>query len=141
MRARFALALGIVATLLIPQRPLHSQDATHDVLRGRVRGPDSAAIRNATVSVLSGTPGAAVHSVRTDSIGEWSILLDGTAPTYTVTVTALGMAPLRITARRTGEGQPITVDAVLKRASVQLEPVRVTETRRRPPRRRAPTRG
>ena len=50
-----------------------------------------------------------------------------------VTVNALGMAPQKITARRGAEGKPIIVDVTLKRASVQLEAVRVTETRRRPP--------
>ena len=110
-----------------------AQDASHDLLRGHVRGPDTLAIKNATVNVLPGTAGAGARYVRTDSAGNWSLLMDGTAPTYTVTVTALGLAPQKITARRTADGQPIIVDVTLKRASVQLEAVRVTETRRRPP--------
>ena len=133
MRTRLALLLGVLTTLLIPQRTLFAQDATHDLLRGKVRGPDSVGIRNATVSVLPATTGATARSVRTDSIGDWSLLVDGSAPTYTVSFAALGMQPQRITARRAGDGRPIVVDVVLKRASVQLEAVRVTETRRRPP--------
>jgi hypothetical protein len=111
-----------------------AQDATHDLLRGQVRGADSAAIRNATVSVAStaAPPGAPPFVVRTDSTGHWSMLVPGTAPTYAVTVTALGYAPAKVTARRTGE-TPIVVNVSLSRAVVNLGPVRVSETRRRPP--------
>src|SRR5215475_603764 len=108
----------LLVLLAIPQL-LHAQD----VLRGRVRGPDSIGIKNATVNVQ---PGA--KYVRTDSVGEWTLTMDGTAPTYTVTITALGLAPQKVTAKRTGDG-PIVVDVVLKRAAVQLEAVRVSETR------------
>jgi hypothetical protein len=124
MRAlRFIAALVLVPSSLLAQ----------DVLRGRVRGPDSLGIKNATVSVLPATAGATSRYVRTDSTGNWSLQMDGTAPTYTVTVTALGLAPQRVAAKRTGDGQPIVIDVVLKRAAVQLEAVRVSETRRRPP--------
>jgi hypothetical protein len=126
---RALIALSIAA---VPH-PLSAQDPSHDLLRGRVRGPDSVGIKNATVIILPSGAGAASRSVRTDSTGSWSLLMDGTAPTYTVTVTALGLAPQRVTARRTGDAEPIVVDVILKRATVQLEAVRVTETRRRPP--------
>jgi len=114
MRAlRFIAALVLVPSSLLAQ----------DVLRGRVRGPDSLGIKNATVSVLPATAGATSRYVRTDSTGNWSLQMDGTAPTYTVTVTALGLAPQRVAAKRTGDGQPIVIDVVLKRAAVQLEAV------------------
>src|SRR6478672_6463490 len=122
-------ALRFIAALVLVPSSLFGQD----LLRGRVRGPDSLGIKNATVSVLPATAGATSRYVRTDSTGNWSLQMDGTAPTYTVTVTALGLAPQRVTAKRTGDGQPIVIDVVLKRAAVQLEAVRVSETRRRPP--------
>lgn len=111
-----------------------AQDATHDLLRGRVRGVDSTAIRNATVSVVASTAaaGAPPFVIRTDSTGRWSMLVPGTAPTYTVSVTALGYTPTKVTARRTGE-TPIEVNVTLTRAVVNLGAVRVSETRRRPP--------
>ena len=122
-------ALRFIAALVLVPSSLFAQD----LLRGRVRGPDSLGIKNATVSILPATVGATSRYVRTDSSGDWSLQMDGTAPTYTVTVTALGLAPQKITAKRTGDGQPIVVGIVLKRAAVQLETVRVSETRRRPP--------
>src|SRR5436190_18822784 len=122
-------ALRFIAALVLVPSTLFAQD----LLRGRVRGPDSVGIKNATVSILPVTVGATSRYVRTDSSGDWPLQMDGTASTYTVTVTALGCAPQKITAKRTGDGQPIVVDIVLKRAAVQLETVRVSETRRRPP--------
>ena len=127
------MRVPLLLALLCGAAPALAQGPSHDLLRGHVRGPDSLAIKNATVNVLPGTTGATAKYVRTDSAGNWSLLMDGTAPTYTVTVTALGLAPQKITARRAGDGQPIVVDVTLKRATVQLEAVRVTETRRRPP--------
>ncbi|HZI40870.1 MAG TPA: carboxypeptidase regulatory-like domain-containing protein [Gemmatimonadaceae bacterium] len=126
MNARILAVLALVAAT-----PTHL--FAQDLLRGRVRGPDSLGIKNATVSVLPAAAGATSRYTRTDSTGSWALQLDATAPSYTVTVTALGLAPQKITARRTADGQPIVVDVVLKRAAVQLETVRVSETRRRPP--------
>ena len=85
-----------------------------------MKGPDSIGIKNATVSVLPVSAGATSHYVRTDSTANWSLLLDGTAPTYTVTVTALGLAPQKLTARRAGDGRPIVVDVQLKHATVRI---------------------
>jgi Carboxypeptidase regulatory-like domain len=129
---RIVAGLSIVLGALAPHQ-LSGQDAGHDLLRGRVRGPDTVGIKNATVNVLPGTTGSTSRYVRTDSVGNWSLLMDGTAPAYTVTVTALGMQPQKLTARRVAESQPIVVDVTLKRAVVQLDAVRVSETRRRPP--------
>ena len=129
MRARL---LAAVLSFVLAA-PISAQDATHDLLRGHVKGPDSIGIKNATVNILPSAAGATARYTRTDSVGNWSLVMDGTAPTYTVTITALGLAPQRVTARRSGDGQPIVVDVALKRAAVQLETVRVSETRRRPP--------
>ena len=130
----FRLFARTLVVLFVVAGRLAAQDA-RDLLRGRVRGPDSAAIRNAIVSIVP--EGAAVnappHVVRTDSTGNWSITMPGTAPTYAVTVTAIGMTPARVTARRTADGQPIVVNVTMQRAVVQLGTVRVQESRRRPP--------
>ncbi|HEY8174936.1 MAG TPA: carboxypeptidase regulatory-like domain-containing protein [Gemmatimonadaceae bacterium] len=123
-----ALVLGFVPVA-------RAQDASHDLLRGTVRGPDNASVRNATVSVMPA--GAAADArpfiVRSDTAGNWTMTLPVTAPSYAVTVTALGMKPTKVTAQRTGEGKPIVVNVTLARAVVELGAVRVVETRRRPP--------
>src|ERR1051325_2292292 len=116
------------------RRAAIAQDATHDLLRGEVRGAHSAGCRNATVSVTPSTAaaGAPPFVVRTDSTGHWSMTVTGTAPTYAVSITALGYAPQKVTARRTGE-TAIVVNVTLSRAVVNLGPVRVSESRRAPP--------
>src|SRR5256885_179419 len=89
---RVVAALSVAVALLAADQ-LFAQDAGHDLLRGRVRGPDTVGIKNATVNVLPSNAGATSRYVRTDSIGNWALLIDGSAPAYTVTVTALGMQP------------------------------------------------
>jgi len=132
--SRLFTLLCALALCAFGQRAAIAQDATHDLLRGQVRGADSAGVRNATVSVTPSTAaaGAPPFVVRTDSTGHWSMTVTGTAPTYAVSITALGYAPQKVTARRTGE-TAIVVNVTLSRAVVNLGPVRVSESRRAPP--------
>jgi hypothetical protein len=114
--SRLFAVLSALTLCVFGPRSAFAQDATHDVLRGQVRGADSAGIRNATVSVAPTTAaaGAPPFVVRTDSTGHWSMTVPGTAPTYTVSITALGYAPTKVTARRTGE-TAIVVNVTLSR--------------------------
>ncbi len=54
------------------------------------------------------------------------------AADYFVTVSAIGWIQQRIDVKSSGGTSPVVADATLKRAPVQLGPVRVTESRRPP---------
>src|SRR5438045_5570746 len=73
--SRLFTLLCALALCLFGGRVAVAQDATHDVLRGQVRGADSAGIRNATISVTPTTAaaGAPPFVVRSDSTGHWSM--------------------------------------------------------------------
>src|SRR5205823_497027 len=94
--------------------------ASGDTLSGRVVDRDGHAVAGATVVVVE------LHRVALTQTDGRFRFADLPARSYTVTVRRLGFAP---TARQVAMSGPTTLDLVLERTSVWVEPVTVTATR------------
>jgi hypothetical protein len=124
------LAVGAAATIGVAARPLYAQA---DVIRGTIRGPDKKPVENATVMV-SYYDGSLSREARTDRNGRFSIAFaDGTGD-YWVSVAALGFLAKRYEIKRLGDEDVLIADASLAQNATNLEAVRATASRLRPPR-------
>lgn len=126
-----AIVLGILAPVHAP-----AQTTQRDVLAGHITGPNGP-IPGATVSVLAANApaGTFAQTARTDAEGRWLVAVQEGTGDYVVRITAIGMVPKSVTARRGEARKPIIVDVKMEQAAVELGPVRVVEQRRqRPPR-------
>src|SRR5213083_2274805 len=94
--------------------------ASGDTLSGRVVDRDGHAVAGATVVVVE------LHRVALTQTDGRFRFADLPARSYTVTVRRLGFAP---TARPVAVSGPTTLDLILERTSVWVEPVTVTATR------------
>ncbi|PYP10970.1 MAG: hypothetical protein DMD56_07785, partial [Gemmatimonadetes bacterium] len=94
--------------------------ASGDTLSGRVVDRDGHAVAGATVVVVE------LHRVALTQTDARFRFADLPAGSYTVTVRRLGFAPL---ARQVAVSGPTTLDLILERTSVWVEPVTVTATR------------
>ena len=94
--------------------------ASGDTLSGRVVDRDGHAVAGATVVVVE------LHRVALTQTDGRFRFADLPAGSYTVTVRRLGFAPL---ARQVAVSGPTTLDLILERTSVWVEPVTVTATR------------
>ena len=115
---------------------LRAQAPQRDVLAGHITGPNGP-IPGATVSVraTNAPPDTFAQTARTDAEGRWLVAVQDGTGNYTVRVTAIGMVPKSVTAKRGEPYKPIIVDVKMEQAVVELGPVRVVEQRRqRPPR-------
>jgi len=101
-----------------------------DVIRGRVTGPDSAAIENATVTATT-LSGNVSRSTRTDRNGRYTITFPGAEGDYMVTFNALGFTPRRFEVKRVADEEVLIADARMQRAAM-LDAVEVTAARDRP---------
>src|SRR6476660_7314797 len=129
---------AITAVLLaLPTATLARAQATQrDVLAGHITGPNGP-VPGATVSVLAANApaGTFAQTARTDAEGRWLVAVQEGSGDYVVRVTAIGMVPKSVTAKRGEARKPIIVDVKMEQAVVELGPVRVVEQRRqRPPR-------
>jgi hypothetical protein len=107
-----------------------------ETLTGAVKSDSGGIIANAVVTATPAGAGATASvTTRSNSLGRWTIVMPSRSPDYFVTVSAIGWIQQRIDAKSNGGTAPVVVDATLKRAPVQLGPVRVTESRRPPPQR------
>ena len=103
--------------------------AQTETLTGTVRGDSGAVIANAVItSTPAGAGATASVTTRSNSVGRWTIVMPARAADYFVTVAAIGWIQQRIDVKSNGGTSPVVVDASLKRAPVQLGPVRVTES-------------
>jgi hypothetical protein len=99
-------------------------DTLTDVIRGRVTGPDSAAVRGALVAATA-VNGAGRKTARTNDNGEYSIVFAGGGGQYTVTAIAIGMSRGQVTAVG-GSGTVIkAADIRLGHVKARLDAVRV----------------
>src|SRR5213594_2341770 len=94
--------------------------ASGDTVSGRVVARDGHAVAGATVVVVE------LHRVALTQTDGRFRFADLPAGSYTVTVRRLGFAPL---ARQVAVSGPTTLDLILERTSVWVEPVTVTATR------------
>jgi hypothetical protein len=101
-----------------------------DVIRGRIVGPDSAAVEGASITITS-IPGNVARTTTTDKAGRFSIVFPGDEGDYWVSIAAMGFAAKRFEVKRLGDDAILVADARLARAGTRLDPVKVTATRQR----------
>src|SRR5688500_2013153 len=111
--------LFIVAAALIPTVPATQATAQQvDVIRGRVIGPDSAAVENVTVTVTS-ISGNVSRTARTDRTGRFTVTFPGGDGDYMVSFAAMGFAAKRFEVKRMAD-EEILVETRGSRVSVQF---------------------
>ena len=124
---------ALVATLFVFAFAPSAGAQQADVIRGRITGPDSAAVEGATVTATS-ISGNVSRSARTDRNGRFTIAFPGGDGDYMVTVTLLGYAPKRFEVKRVADEEILLADARLTTMGALLEDVNVTAQRARVPR-------
>ena len=108
-----------------------------DVIRGRITGPDSAAVEGATVTATS-ISGNVSRSARTDRNGRFTITFPGGDGDYMITVALLGYTAKRFEVKRVADEEILVADARLTRMGALLDDVTVTAQRPRISRTDAP---
>jgi hypothetical protein len=101
------------------------------VIRGKIVGPDSQPIVQATVTVTS-INGAITRNARTDKAGRYTITFPGDEGDYMVNVAAFGFTAKRFEIKRTGDQEILVADARLLRAAAQLDAIKVNAARDKP---------
>ncbi|MEQ1690419.1 MAG: TonB-dependent receptor [Gemmatimonas sp.] len=120
------LLLWLVLSLLAAPRALHAQQV--DVIRGRITGPDNAALENVTVVVTS-ISGNVNRTARSDKQGRFTVTFPGGDGDYLVTLTALGYAVKRFEVKRAADEDILIADAKLVRVGTVLDAMKVTAAR------------
>lgn len=134
LRRLVCIAAAASVPFVSPARG-EAQDA--DVIRGRVTGPDSAAIENVTVTVTS-ISGNVSRTARTDRNGRFTVTFPGGDGDYIVSFAAMGYAARRFEVKRTADEEILVADTRLAKVGAILDPVRVTAERQRVSRTDAP---
>ena len=130
--------LLIVATALIPSLlPGLAEAQQVDVIRGRVTGPDSAAIEGVTVTVTS-ISGNVSRTAKTDRNGRFTVTFPGGDGDYMVSFASMGYAAKRFEVKRAADEEILLADARLTKVGAILDPVKVTAERPRVPRNEPP---
>jgi hypothetical protein len=119
-----------IVALIVCSAPSIARAQSADVIRGRIIGPDSAAVEGATVTVTS-TPGNVSRTTTTDKAGRFNVIFPGDEGDYWVTIAAMGFAGKRLEVKRLGDDAILVADARLSRAGTRLDPVKVTASRQR----------
>ncbi len=103
---------------------------TIDVIRGRITGPDSLPIVNATVRATS-TLGNVSRSARTDRNGRYAITFPSGEGDYWIDVSALGFAPRRQQLKRVADEEILILDIRLASTITTLDQVNIAANRPR----------
>ena len=107
--------------------------AQTETLTGTVRSDSGGVIGNAVVTATPAGAGATASvTTRSNTVGRWTIVMPARAADYFVTVSAIGWIQQRLDVKSSGGTSPVVADVTLKRAPVQLDPVRVTASKRPP---------
>lgn len=123
LRALFA---GAALVASVAARPAHAQvGTTTEIIAGKVVGPDSIPVPNATVDVTSLENGVTKHT-KTREDGRFSMLFRDGGAQYRVVVRAIGLLPATVTLTRRGDEDRLVADIRLGRAAVQLKAVQVS---------------
>jgi hypothetical protein len=128
---RLLLFIALLAAAAAMPRGAGAQET--DVIRGRVTGPDSAALEGVTVTVTS-ISGNVSRTARTDSNGRFTVTFPGGDGDYMVSFASLGFAAKRFEVKRSADEDVLVADARLARVGTVLDPVQVTGQRERVPR-------
>jgi hypothetical protein len=127
-RPHHLLAPIAAAVLAVTPAAVRAQQV--DVIRGRITGPDSAAVQGAVVSATS-ISGNVTRNARTDAQGRFTITFPGGDGDYMISVAAVGYAARRFEVKRTADQEILVADARLARVNTVLDAVRVTAPRDR----------
>lgn len=123
------LRAAIVAVLVIlAARAAGAQET--DIIRGRITGPDSLPIENATVTATS-ISGNVNRTARTDRNGRYTITFPGGDGDYIVSIAALGYAARRFEVKRIADEDILIADARLQKVGGVLDAVEVRAARER----------
>ncbi len=123
--------LFIIAAALMPLAAPHlSQAQTADVIRGRVTGPDSAALEGVVVTATS-ISGNVSRTAKTDRNGRYTLTFPAGDGDYMVSFASLGFAAKRFEVKRSADEDILVADTRLARIGTILDPVRVTAERQK----------
>src|SRR5215216_2309000 len=122
--------LLVVAAALIPTVTPALARAQADVIRGRVTGPDSAAIEGVQITVTS-ISGNVSRTARTDRNGRFTVTFPGDDGDYMVSFAALGYAAKRFEVKRAADEEILMADTRLAKVGAILDPVKVTAERQK----------
>ena len=123
-----SLLAALAGAILLGIAPVELRAQQADVIRGRVVGPDSAAVEGAQVTVTS-LDGQVSRKARTDKNGRFTVTFPNGEGDYIVSFAALGFAVKRFEVKRTADEEILIADAKLSRAAVNLEAMKVTAPR------------
>ncbi len=118
-------ALLVIVALAIPGAA-NAQQA--DVIRGRITGPDSAAIQGVVVTATS-IGGNVSRTSRTDASGRFTITFPNGEGDYMISLAAIGYAAKRFEIKRTADEEILIADSRLNRIGTILEDMKVTAER------------
>jgi hypothetical protein len=123
--------LFIIAAALFPIVPFgHAGAQQADVIRGRVTGPDSAALEGVTVTVTS-ISGNVSRTAKTDKSGRFTVTFPSGDGDYMVAFAALGYAAKRFEVKRAADEEILLADARLAKVGAILDAVEVRADRQR----------
>ncbi|MBA2686890.1 MAG: carboxypeptidase regulatory-like domain-containing protein [Gemmatimonadaceae bacterium] len=126
MKKLFSIfTLLVIVALAIPGAA-NAQQA--DVIRGRITGPDSAAIQGVVVTATS-IGGNVSRTARTDASGRFTITFPNGEGDYMISLAAIGYAAKRFEIKRTADEEILIADSRLNRIGTILEDMRVTAER------------
>src|SRR6266550_5702887 len=126
----FGILFAAATTTAITPATLRAQT---DVIRGRVTGPDSAALEGVNVTVTS-ISGNVSRTARTDSKGRFTVTFPGGDGDYMIAFASLGFAAKRFEVKRSADEDVLIADTRLARIGTVLDAVQVTAQRERVPR-------
>lgn len=120
-----ALSIVAVALLALSPRVAAAQiGATTDIITGTVRATNGQPIKDAQVEVLSAESGV-TRRARTNAQGRYTILFPDGGGEYTITIRAIGLAPLSTELRRVADEDRLVADATMSVSSTTLSAVAV----------------
>ncbi len=126
-RILYILAAAFLPVAAAPSC-MHAQSA--DVIRGRVTGPDTAAMEGVAVTVTS-IAGNVTRTARTDRNGRFTVTFPSGDGDYMVSFAALGYAAKRFEVKRNADEDILLANTRLARIGTILDPVRVTADRQK----------
>ena len=127
LRRLFLIAAAVLFPAVLPS-VARAQQA--DVIRGRVTGPDSAALEGVQITVTS-ISGNVSRTAKTDRNGRFTVTFPSGDGDYMVSFAALGYAAKRFEVKRAADEEILVADTRLAKVGAILDPVRVTAERQK----------
>jgi len=123
-------AVLVISALAFPLPGAAQIGATTDIITGTVRATNGEPIKDASVEVTSMESGV-TRRARTNAQGRYTILFPDGGGEYTISIRAIGLAPLTSELRRVADEDRLVADATLSLTTTTLTAVAV-EARQTP---------